>query len=292
MEGWGAVENHGDHPLTREFDIELDDGRKLHAYQQDVDADLNVLWHHGTPNIGAPPEPLFEAAARLGVRWFSYDRPGYGGSTPFADRDIASAADHAAAVADALGVDRFAVMGHSGGGPHALACAALLPGRVMGAVSISGLAPLDADGLDWFGGMIPSGVASLRAAIDGPVAKEKYEMSGIEYDPEFTTADLGALSGEWSWLDDVVGPAVDSGPGGVIADDLAYVSPWGFEPAVISAPTLLVHGGRDGIVPSSHSEWLAARCRLAELWLFPDDGHISILGSASSALEWLREQAA
>jgi pimeloyl-ACP methyl ester carboxylesterase len=292
VEGLGVVERDGEPLVTREFDIKLNDGRMLHAYHQDADADLNVLWHHGTPNIGAPPEPLFDTAARLGIGWFSYDRPGYGGSSPLPGRDIASAAGHAAAVADALVIDRFAVMGHSGGGPHALACAGLLPERVMGAVSISGLAPLDADGLDWFAGMIPSGVASLRAAIGGPDTKEKYETSGVEYDPEFTTADLKALSGEWSWLDDVVGPAVEAGPGGLIADDLAYVRPWGFELARISVPTLLLHGGKDGIVPSSHSKWLAARCPSAKLRLLPDDGHISILGSAQSALEWLREHAA
>jgi pimeloyl-ACP methyl ester carboxylesterase len=283
----GVVERDGERSVTREFDIKLEDGRTLHAYQQEVVADLDLLWHHGTPNIGAPPEPLFDAARRLGIRWFSYDRPGYGGSSPLADRDIASAAGNAATVADALHVDCFAVMGHSGGGPHALACAALLGGRVMGAVSISGLAPLDAEGLDWFAGMIPSGVASLRAAIDGPEAKEKYETSGVEYDPEFTTADLKTLSGEWSWLEDVVGPAVAAGPGGLIADDLAYVSPWGFEPALISSPTLLLHGDKDGIVPSAHSGWLATRIPAAELWLLPADGHISILGSAASALEWL-----
>jgi pimeloyl-ACP methyl ester carboxylesterase len=277
--------------VIREFDVNLDGGQTLHAYHQDVEAELDVLWHHGTPNIGAPPEPLFDVAARLGIRWLSCDRPGYGGSSPVADRDIASAAGNAAAVADALGVERFAVMGHSGGGPHALACAALLPERVRGAVSISGLAPLNADGLDWFAGMIPSGVASLRAAIDGPEAKEKYETSGVEYDPEFTPADLEALSGEWRWVNDVVGPAVDAGPGGLIADDLACVRPWGFDPARISAATLLLHGGKDGIVPSSHSKWLAERCPSAELWTYPDDGHISILNSAAAALQWLREHA-
>lgn len=98
----------------------------------------------------------------------SRDRHAHGGSTLLAIWDFASAADHAAAVAEAPAVDRFAVIGDSGGGPHALACAALLPERVMGVVSISGLAPLDVDGIDWFGGMIPSGVAPLRAAIDGP----------------------------------------------------------------------------------------------------------------------------
>src|SRR5918994_3065002 len=121
--------------MVTETDLELGDGRTLHAYDTGADyADgrLAVFWHHGSPNIGAPPEPLFPAAARLGIRWVSYDRPGYGGSTPRPDRDVASAAGYASAVADALGIDRFAVMGYSHGGSHALACAALLPPRAPG----------------------------------------------------------------------------------------------------------------------------------------------------------------
>ncbi len=278
-----------------ETDLELSDGRTLHVYDTGADgADgrLAVFWHHGTPNIGAPPDPLFAAAARLGIRWVSYDRPGYGRSTPYPGREVASAAAYVCTIADALGIDRFAVMGHSGGAPHALACGALLPERVLGVVSVAGLAPFGAEGLDWFAGMAASGVASLRAAAEGRAAKESYEASGAEYDPEFTPADRAALSGAWgSWLDDVVGAAVEGGPGGLIDDDLAYVAPWGFDPAQVIAPILLVHGGRDRVVPSSHSEWLARRCPSAELRLCPDDGHISVLGSSAAAMDWLREHA-
>ena len=107
-----------------ETTLALGDGRTLRYYDTGDASDdiLAVFWHHGTPNIGAPPEPLFPASERLGIRWVSHDRPGYGGSTPVPDRDIASAARDVAAIADALGIDRFAVMGHSGGGAHALAC--------------------------------------------------------------------------------------------------------------------------------------------------------------------------
>ncbi len=277
-----------------ETDLKLGDGRTLHVYDtgaDDADGRLTVFWHHGTPNIGAPPEPLFAAAAQLGIRWVSYDRPGYGGSTPYQDRDVASAAADVWSVADALGIDRFAVMGHSGGGPHALACGALLPERVLGVVSVAGLAPFDAEGLDWFAGMAASGVASLRAAAEGRAAKERYEASGAEYDPEFTPADLAALEGEWSWFISVVRPAIEKGPGGLIDDDLAYVAPWGFDPAQVVAPILFLHGGRDRVVPSSHGEWLARRCPSAELWLRPDDGHISALNSGAAAMDWLREHA-
>lgn len=274
--------------MVTEADLELGDGRTLHFYDAGGgDGRLAVFWHHGTPNIGAPPEPLFPAASRLGIRWVSYDRPGYGGSTSCPGRDVASAAGYVAAVADALGIERFAVMGHSGGGPHALACGALLPGRVLAVVSGAGLAPFGAEGLDWFAGMAASGVASLRAAAEGRVAKERYEASGAEYDPEWTPADLAALSGAWSWLGSVVGPAVEAGPGGLIDDDLAYVAPWGFDPAQVRPPVLLLHGGRDRIVPSSHGRWLADHCPSAELRLYPDDGHISVLNYGAAALDWI-----
>jgi pimeloyl-ACP methyl ester carboxylesterase len=274
--------------VINEFDLELDNGRVLHTYETEVNAaDLVVIWHHGTPNTGAPPKPLFPAAARLGIRWVSYDRPGYGGSTPQPGRNVASAAECVSSVADALGIDRFAVMGHSGGGPHAVACGALLPERVLGVVSIAGMAPFDAEGLDWFAGMAVSGVASLHAAAEGRSAKERFEATAT-YDPEFTPADNAALSNEWSWFAEVIRPAVESGPGGLIDDDLAYVAPWGIDPAEAAAPVLFLHGGRDRVAPSSHGEWLARRCPAAELRLFPDDGHISILSSVPKALDWLR----
>jgi pimeloyl-ACP methyl ester carboxylesterase len=268
-------------------------GRTLHVYDtglDDADGRLAVFWHHGTPNIGAPPEPLFAAADRLGIRWVSYDRPGYGGSSPHRDRDVASAADYVSCVADALDIDRFAVVGHSGCGPHALACGALLPERVLGVVSVAGMAPFGAEGLDWFAGMADSGVASLRAAAEGRAAKESYEASGAEFDPEmFTPENHAALSGAWSWLLEVVKLAVEAGPGGLIDDDLAYVAPGRFDPARVVAPILLLHSGKDRVVPSSHGEWLAHRCPSAQLWLSPDDGHISVLHCGAASLEWLRE---
>src|SRR5215203_926850 len=160
-----------------ETDLKLSDGRTLHAYDtgaNDADNRLAVFWHHGSLNVGAPPEPLFPAAQEFGIRWASYDRPGYGGSTPRPDRHVVTAAGDTSAVADALGIDRFAVMGYSHGGSHALACAALLPERVLGVVSVAGLAPFGAEGLDWFEGFGPGGAASLRAAAAGRAALEEY----------------------------------------------------------------------------------------------------------------------
>jgi pimeloyl-ACP methyl ester carboxylesterase len=279
--------------VVTETDLELSDGRTLHAYDtgaDDADGRLAVFWHHGTPNIGSPPQPLFAAAEELGIRWVSYDRPGYGGSTPHPGRDVASAADDASAVADALGIARFALMGHSGGGSHALACAALLQERVLGAVIVAGLAPYGAEGLDWFEGFGPAGEAELRAAAAGRAALEKH-LAESDDEPEFTPEDEAALAGEWSWVIDVVRSALAGGMGGFIDDDLAGVGAWGFDPADVVAPVLFLHGGQDRVVPSSHSEWLARRCPSAELWLCPEDGHISVLSSSRTAMDWLREHA-
>ncbi|MEW9549389.1 alpha/beta fold hydrolase [Nonomuraea sp. NPDC050783] len=281
--------------MLRELDMRLGDGRTLHVYDTAAPGGpsgahrLTILWHHGTPNIGTPPAPLLAASARLGIRWISYDRPGYGTSTPAPGRDLASAAALATQVADALGVGRFAVMGHSGGGAYALACAALLPERVLAAVDVSGPAPYGAEGLDWFAGMCPSGQASLRAALAGRAAKRRHEAEA-GYDPEmFTPADHQALGGEWSWFGEVVEPALAAGPDGPgpVDDDLSYVAPWGCDPSGIAVPVLILHGTEDRVIPAAHGEWLARHCPGAELRLLPGDGHISVLHAAPGALEWL-----
>jgi pimeloyl-ACP methyl ester carboxylesterase len=279
-----------------EGDLQLSDGRTLHWYDTGsptgVDDPLVVYWHHGTPNIGTPPAPLFAKGERLGVRWISHDRPGYGGSSPQPDRQFASVAADAAAVADALAVQRFSPMGHSSGGPHALACAALLPDRVTAVVTMSGLAPRDrfsADGRDWYAGLADD--RALRAAAAGRRAKEAYEAAAPEGMPGFVAADWAALEGEWSWFGQVVGPALANGPGPLIEDELVNVAPWGFALEDVHVPVLVLHGGADGVVPASHGEWVASHLPEAELWLRPDDGHISVLAAAPAALEWLHRAA-
>ncbi len=267
-----------------ERDLTLPGGRVLHAYDSGSPGPA-VLWHHGTPNLGSPPGPLLPLGEELGIRWISYDRPGYGSSTPVPGRTVGDAAGYATAVADALGVERFAVLGHSGGSSHALACAALLPDRVLAAAGLGAVAPFHGEA--WFAGMADQ--SSLRAATEGRAAKEKYEAAA-EFNPAvFTEADFAALKGAWSWLDSVVQPAL--GAVGLIDDDLAYVAPWGADPAAITAPVLLVHGEDDRMVPAAHSRWLAARCPGAELRLTPGDGHLSVLHHAAAALTWLAAQA-
>jgi pimeloyl-ACP methyl ester carboxylesterase len=278
----------------REFDVDAGDGRVLHGYDVGTTGrrdELTLLWHHGTPNIGSPPEPLFNAAAALGIRWIGYDRPGYGGSTSRPGASVAAAADDAVLIADRLGVDTFAVLGHSGGGARALACGARLPERVIAVVSISSPAPWPAEDLDYFAGMSTGSVRQLHAAIQG-----RDELAAVladaEFDPEsFTAADEEALGGEWAWFDGIVNAATANGLGGMIDDDVAAMAPWGFDLGRITAPTLVVHGTADRMVPSSHGRWLAHRCPTAKLWLPDGDGHISVLTSAPAALAWVREKA-
>lgn len=277
--------------VTTETDLTLPDGRTVHVYDSGPADGPTVYWHHGTPNTGAPPAPLAAATARYGVRWVSHDRPGYGTSTAAPGRDVAAVAADAAAVADALGVGRFAVMGHSGGGTHALACAALLGDRVPATVSLSSLAPADAPQLDYEAGMHPGQAAELRAARQGRAALAAH-LETAEWDDEiFTDADRTALGTDWAWVLTVVRAAQASGPAPMVDDNLAFVGPWGFDPADIDGPVLVGHGLADRMVPPGHGRWLADRCPDSELWLRPGEGHVSVLHVAEPALAWLVERA-
>ena len=271
-------------------DVQLKDGRLLRVYDTGVEeaADApTVLWHHGSPQTGAPLEPLLSAAAARGIRLLSYGRPSYGGSSPHRGRNVASAGADVAQIIDALGVARFAVMGASGGGPHALACAAFLPDRVTGVVCLASLAPFT-ESFDWYAGMVAAG--GLRAASAGREARERHAVSA-EFDVNsFTPADWAALNGAWASLGADSVQAGAAGPKGLIDDDLAFVAPWGFDVAQIDAPVLLVQGGQDRVVPPTHADWLMRNCRMSELWLRPRDGHISILSAVPLAMDWLRTQ--
>ena len=269
--------------MAQERDISLADGQTLRTHDSGADGPA-VMWFHGSPQTGALLDPLLAAAEARGLRLVSYGRPSYGGSTPRPGRDVASAAGDVEAIADALGLGRFAAMASSGGGPHALACAALLPGRVSGLVLLAGLAP-PTDAYDWFDGMAdPSG---LRAAQAGRAARAEHERTA-SFDPaSFVDADYAALRGPWSSLSADVGRANDAGPDGLIDDDLAFVAPWGFDLAQVAAPVLVVQGDADRVVPPSHGRWLAARMPGAQLLIRPGAGHISVLDAVPLGLDWL-----
>jgi pimeloyl-ACP methyl ester carboxylesterase len=269
-------------------DLPIADGRTLRVHDtggREASDALTLVWHHGSPQSGALLEPLVSAATARGIRLVSYGRPSYGGSSPDPGRIVASAAGDVAQIVDALGVTRFAVMGASGGGPHALSCAALLPHRVVGVVCLAGLAPLT-DSFDWYAGMVSDG--GLRAAAEGREARERYAASDVFDENSFTPADWAALRSTWSSLGADAGRAGMDGPEGLIDDDVAFTRPWGFDVAQIVAPVLLVQGGQDRVVPPAHAEWLLRAIGTSELWLRPRDGHISVLNAAPVAMDWLR----
>lgn len=271
--------------MITEFEVERAGG-VLHAYDSGAGAagPFTLVWHHGSPQTGAPLEPVLSAAAARGIRVVSFGRPGYGGSTARPGRDVASASADVVAIADALGLDRLAMMGASGGGPHALAPAALAPERVAGAVTLGGPAPFT-EQFDWFAGM--AAPAALRAAREGRVARAAFAEHD-EFDPEqFVAADYAALEGDWASLGADVARSEAFGPGGLVDDDVALAAPWGFELGDVRAPVLVVQGGDDRVIPPSHGEWLARRIPGAELWLRPADGHISVLDAVPDALDWL-----
>jgi pimeloyl-ACP methyl ester carboxylesterase len=273
--------------MLRHHQIELDDGRTLRAYDAGEAAGdaFTVVWYHGSPQTGIPPEPVLAAAAERGIRVLSYGRPSYGGSSPDPGRTVASAAADTARVADALGVGRFAVIGASGGGPPALACAALLAGRVTAAACFASPAPYTED-FDWFAGMVAPG--GLQAAMSGRAERARYAETDEFDEDSFIEADRAALAGAWASLGEDAGRAGAAGPDGLIDDDVSTVSPWGFEVTDIAVPVLLAHGGEDRVIPVSHAHWLVRRCPAAELWLRPRDGHVSILHACPLAMDWLR----
>jgi pimeloyl-ACP methyl ester carboxylesterase len=271
-----------------ELDISLPGARTLHLYDDGApDAEIVVFWHHGTPQNGVLPGPLVELARRTGVRLISQDRPGYGTSTAHTGRSVADVAGDVAQVADRLGIDTFAVLGESGGGPHALACAALLPERVTAVACVATIAPFDAAGLDWFAGMSPSNAEEFEAARRGRDALESYGAAHADPDLDaFVPADLPVLAGPYQeWF-------VASSQGvlpseGYVDDGLAFVRDWGFDPASIRAPLLLVHGSDDRFVPCAHARWLARTCPGSELRVEQGGGHLSVMASLGSVLGWL-----
>jgi pimeloyl-ACP methyl ester carboxylesterase len=285
-----------------ELDVTLRDGRALHIYDEGDPDGAAVVAHHGTPSSGRLYPPLVEDARERGIRLIGYDRPGYAGSSARPGRSVGDAAEDVAELLDQFGIDRFATWGHSGGGPHALACAALLPERCVAAACLAGVGPYGAEGLDFTEGMgelnteefdaVLAGGEELEAALlrnqaemfsAGPNGLRQGMLTVLSpVDQEAFTAEVG------DWMYSIMVEGAGRRIEGWRDDNLAFVKPWGFELADIRVPVLLLHGEQDLMAPPGHGRWLAARIPGVEAEIRKPDGHITLaITGIPEAQGWL-----
>ncbi|HWC87831.1 MAG TPA: alpha/beta hydrolase, partial [Solirubrobacteraceae bacterium] len=160
--------------MVRRLQIAAPDGGRLDVEVAGPEDGTPVVFHTGTPSGGVLFAPGVAAGAERGLFHVGYSRPGYGRSDRRPGRTVADCAPDVAAIADELGFERFFTVGWSGGGPHALACAALLPGRTIAAATLGGVAPREAEGLDWLDGMGEENLEEFGALDAGEEELQAY----------------------------------------------------------------------------------------------------------------------
>ena len=285
--------------------VQTPDGRVLTVEEAGDPNGRPVLVHMGTPNSRHLYPPAAIDAAVRGLRLISYDRPGYGGSTAQPGRSVADCAADVRAICAELGIGRLALWGISGGGPHVLACAALLPDLVSAVASLASLAPLDAEGLDWFAGMGELNADDVRLFLrDREAARAKLDadrervlggsaselVSGLQ--TLLSPTDAAALNdGLADFLVYCDREGLAPGSQGWWDDGVVQSTPWGFELSAISVPVLLMHGRQDRFVPFGHGQWLAEHIPGVEARLFDHDGHLTLLTNRIPEVHgWLKER--
>lgn len=280
------------------------DGRHLTVERFGDPRGRPVFLLHGTPGSRLGPAPRGMVLYQRRMQLIAYDRPGYGGSDRLEGRSVADVVQDVKAIADSYGLERFAVVGRSGGAPHALACAALLPERVTRTAALVTLAPRDAAGLDWFDGMTAYNVEEFTTASVNPeefAARLIPRSDEIRRNPiqlldelrrDLTHADRMVVkdAGVRSMLLRNYQEALRTSAYGWIDDALAFCSPWGFDPADITGEVLLWHGVQDVFSPVGHSRWLAERIPGATAVLEPTAAHFDALHALPDILTWLIEE--
>lgn len=285
-----------------ELDVTLPDGRTLHVYEEGDPDGVAVVFHHGTPACGRLHPHNSEDAQARGIRLIGFDRAGYGRSSAQPGRSVADVAADVARLLDALGADRFATWGHSGGGPHALASAALLPERCVAAATLASNGPYGVEGLDWVEGMGELNVQQLGLVLAGG---EAFESSIRRTQAELFSAgpdglreamltvlsplDQEAMTAEFAhWGFRVMSEGAAERIEGWRDDDLACVKPWGFDVADLQVPVLLLHGTEDLMVPPQHARWLADHIPGVEAEISDHEGHLTLLAHrVPDVHEWL-----
>ncbi|HMJ38443.1 MAG TPA: alpha/beta hydrolase [Verrucomicrobiae bacterium] len=284
--------------------IKCSDGRVLRVEEAGDPHGKAILMHHGTPGSAVLYGPHVSDAMDRSIRLIGYDRPGYGGSTAHPGRTVADCAADVRSIADVLGVNRLGVWGFSGGGPHALACAALLPDLVVAVGSLAAIAPYGAPGLDYFAGMGEENVDDIKLMLaDEPAARAKaiddrerlLALSAEDMAKAFPTllsaVDAAAVTAgmaEYLWQSGQIGLA--SSDQGWWDDGKAHLQPWGFAFESTRVPVQLWHGRHDRFVPFRHGEWLAGNIPGVEAHLTDDDGHLTLMQNRVGQLHaWLLE---
>jgi pimeloyl-ACP methyl ester carboxylesterase len=262
-------------------------GRTLAYLERGPKDGLPVILSHGTPGSRLARHPDPQIYERHGVRTIAYDRPGYGRSDPHRGRAVADAAADIAAIGDALGLERFAVVGGSGGAPHALACGALLGDRVIRVGALVTPAPSDAENFDFFEGLADINVKEFSAALEGEEAIEAFlqpYVDGIRADVDAVIEDLLTELPEVDRtlasrpemreiMKDSFVEAVRQGSRGWADDDLAFAKPWGFALEDVRAETRVWQGELDVLTPRHHGEYVASRLPNARFELLEGGGH-------------------
>lgn len=284
--------------------IETPDGRRLEVLVAGDETAPVLLFHSGSPSAAVSYPPLEEAAERAGLRMVTYSRPGYGDSTPrTGDHTVADDVADVVTILEHVGVIDFVTLGWSGGGPRALACAALLPDRCRAAASLAGVAPYDAEGLDWLDGMAEENVAEYTAAAQGidaygaylerealPMMNASAEELAEGMGGLLTPVDRAALDPSYSaYLAEEFHRAAAQGVVGMRDDGLVATRPWGFDLASITVPVAIWQGDQDAMVPYAHGRWLAANVPGARRHLLPGEGHLSVVAMIDDILAELVE---
>ena len=269
----------------------MPDGRSLDVWVEGPPDGETLVFHGGTPGAGLPYGPHVEALVARGLRYVGWSRPGYGSSTRQPGRSVGDVVADTSAVLDALGVDRAYVAGWSGGGPHALACAALLQDRVIATAIIAGVAPYPAEGLDWLAGMGAENVEEFNASLEGPEAligfKERAwpifrDLTGEQVADSFgdlvDDVDRGSITPEFgAYLAELLHVGLREGYWGWFDDDMAVIKPWGFDLGAIAGRVHIWQGAHDRMVPYGHGQWLASHVGGAIPHLLPDQGHLTLV---------------
>lgn len=269
--------------MIRDGILRLADGRTLTYSSIGASDGPVVCYQHGAPGGRLELLGLDDAFTAAGIRVVTADRPGYGGSTPFADRTTAGWADDVAALADHVGTERLGVIGLSSGGPYAVACAALLPDRVVGAVVAAGNTDMSWPGAG--DGYLDSELVIM--ALDDPDAAvarcvDLYGHDGARFFEG--VMDLGPT--DTAWLADesnatalitAMGEAFRQGVVGYAHDIWVQGRAWSFDPSTIACPVIVAHGEDDRLVPIAHSRHTASLIPGAAVRVVAGVGHLGLI---------------